>query len=275
MAMPTGGCIGCAPQWPLQLPTKIFVFANNAEVDDTFIERIASAECGEPEVCAAVMCNHGEKQIVVTRSFGNIYWMSRLNPFKKFENWTTHVNGGSVLSGSLRNLIQLLFLVSNTRSGEDRSANHTESDTDELLEAEQELFDLFGPHYRLNESDVWARGIPSTQVFAHAPLPNGNRVLSTGAIAVFYWMHAMPSAVIHPIGFTKANTTDLEPHAAHNYAWEWAEMEKAPRFDPTLNSPNPFASVQVFRDCASCIDSTTPMMTAARRRLYETHLRAF
>ena len=255
MASPTAVRGPWWPSWPPEPPSHIFVFANNAELDDAYIERLAREEC-EERICAAVLCNHGAKKTSVLSAFPIVYWMSRLNPFRRDEGWDFHINGGYDLR-ELHDEVSLVFLIGNTRTldrglGEDLSSD---SDTPELLENEEELTERFGWHYRVNESDIWLHGMPNgLSISPSDPLPRG-MTLSTGAIAIFYWMHAMPNATIFPVGFTHARSTEpdpLDPDPVHDYSWEWEQFESAPRFDDTFNSPDPYLRLGVFRSCPSC-----------------------
>lgn len=257
MASPTADGGPSWPSWPLDPPSRIFVFANNDELDDAYVERIQRDACRE-HTCAAVLCNHAAKKRAVFEAFSNVYWMSRLNPFRRDKGWDERINGGHEL-GFAHSQARLVFLVSNTgarfRNASDRNESR-DSDTAELLDDEEELTRRFGPHYRVNESDIWQRSLPSgLSVGPSDPLPQG-LALSTGAIAIFYWMHAMPLATIFSVGFTRANSTEpdpLEPHPAHDYAWEYEQFELAnSRFDDTYNSPDLHSSLGVFKACPSC-----------------------
>ena len=288
-------CTGCVPQWPKHRPALVFLFANSNELDDAYVARLAKEECAERR-CAAVLCNHGSKRMAVRRqairtraltphaalrpislhaqvlnSFDTVYWVSRLNPFKANESWVTRINGGDVLSGpAIRRRVELLLLAGNVET--DRQAER-DSDVAELLEHEDELVQLFGPHYRLNESDVWARALPAApSVAPHTPLPTGGRGLSTGAVAALWLMHAMPDATVHPVGFSKAsdaggNGTEADTgRALHDYDWEWTEMEAAPRFDASFNSPDPYIRFGAFRPCPQCYAPALPAGAGAARR---------
>ena len=265
MASPTAVRDPWWPRWPPEPPSHIFVLANNDKLDDEYIDRLAREEC-EDRTCAAVLCNHAAKKSRVLSAFPNVYWMSRLNPFRRDEGWDFHINGGYDLRES-HGEASLVFLIGNTRT-ENRGLDEealSDSDTPELLENEEVLTESFGWHYRLNESDVWQQMMPNgMSVGPSDPLPRG-QTLSTGAIAILYWMHAMPNATIFPVGFTHAHSTEpdpLDPDPVHDYSWEWEQFESAPRFDGTFNSPDPYLHLGAFRSCPSCLVSKSRKLDA-------------
>lgn len=254
MASPTADGGPDWPSWPSEQPLRIFVFANNDDLDGNYIERLGRDACREHS-CAAVLCNHAAKKISVAKAFPKLYWMSRLNPFRRDKGWDERINGGFKLRFS-HSTARLVYLIGNTGSSY-RNKSHLnesrDSDTAELFDNEEELTKRFGPHYRLNESDIWQNAMPSGLSLGPSdPLPRGH-ALSTGAIAILYWMHAMPLATVFPVGFTRANSTEPDQNFAHDYSWEWEQFELAgARFDDTFNSPDPFISLGAFKACPSC-----------------------
>ena len=140
--------------------------------------------------------------------------------------------------------------------------------TAELLDNEEDLTRRFGPHCRLNESDVWQNAPSGLSVGPSDPLPRG-QALSTGAIAILYWLHAKPFATVFPVGFTHANSTEpdpLDPNPVHDYSWEWEQFERAgARFDGTFNSSDPYVFLGAFKVCPSCRLPTSRRLDQRKR----------